>query len=177
MSGISIRLSRRVPWSQDVSRKTLRVLLCGPRIQHARLTGMETRGREWLLVGAPAGLALFRHDPLTTGQNQTFIRADLTRERRGTDGGRPPGRMPPASLHAKSSLTIWTTRQRAANPVALEERAVNRLWPPGGAGGRSHSEQCCVLAQELGGSAWQKPLRQTGNRFCVWPGCIAALLR
>lgn len=82
MSGISIRLSRRVPWSQDGSRKTLPVLFVG----HGSNMGMETRGREWLLVGWQAGLALFRPDLLKMGQNQTFIRTDLTSE--GEEGNR-----------------------------------------------------------------------------------------
>lgn len=47
---------------------------------------METRGREWLLVGWQARLALFRPDPLKMGQNQTFIRTDLTSE--GEEGNR-----------------------------------------------------------------------------------------
>lgn len=79
-------------------------------------------------------------------------------ERRGTDGGSPPGRTAPALLHSKSSLTIWTPRQRAATASGL--RCVTRLGETRRLhSGRSRTQQCSMFALQL-----------MQSRFSVWPG-------
>lgn len=84
--------------------------VCGTGIRCARLAGTETRGRERLLVGSRAGLALFRHHRLKTGQNQTFIRTDLTSE--GEEGEQmvevPQGEWRPPRCTPRAPLTIWS---------------------------------------------------------------------